>query len=117
MRKILLALSLALIFSSCGTNIPQYGQKIGRIVNLSDAGLFWTTLEGELIRGGLVDGTGSMGASFRFTIEDQNLKAIAYKAFSSQSEVKITYQSELITGLWRSSCYHPHFVKNIEIIR
>ena len=59
---------MVLSLVGCNINTPSSGQKIGRIVKLVDEGLLYKTTEGELIRGGLVDGSGSMGTSFHFTI-------------------------------------------------
>ena len=57
-----------LFLTSCTVNKPSEGSKIGRIVKLSKYGLFSKTWEGELIRGGLTDGSGVNGTSFHFTI-------------------------------------------------
>lgn len=103
--------------TSCTINTPKKGQKIGRIVKIADEGLLHSTCEGELIRGGIVDGSGSMGTSFKFTIEGYKLRDLAYQAFEKQQEVIITYECEFMSGVWRSECGHPHFVKQIEIVR
>lgn len=107
---------IALILTACQISTPMSGQKIGRIVKISDEGLFWKSCEGELIRGGFVDGSGSMGGSFHFTIENHLHKDIAYKAFESQQEVIITYDTPFVTSLTRTDYSPPHFVKNITIV-
>lgn len=112
-----LLLSLCLCLTSCHINTPTSGQKIGRIVKLANEGMLCKTCEGELIRGGLVDGSGSMGTSFKFTIEDVELKRVARKALLDQSEVILYYRTELVTSITRSECSQPHFVTNIEIVR
>ena len=112
MNKILI---LLILLTSCNISTPKEGQKIGRIVKLADEGLFYKTCEGELIRGGLIDGSGSMGTSFHFVIENERLKNMAYDALYGQYEVIITYRSELFSSLTRSQCSEPHFV--IDIIR
>lgn len=115
--KILLAIITFISLSSCTTSTPCSGQKIGRIVKIADEGVFRTTCEGELIRGGLVDGSGSMGTSFKFTIEDVRLRDIAYHAFENQQEVILSYECELFSFILRSQSCTPHFVKKIEIVR
>ena len=51
------------------------------------------TDEAELIRGGLTDGSGSIGsAPFDFTIDDQDLLAKAKEYMQNQTEVLITYK-------------------------
>jgi len=117
MKKVFLCLMFATTLVSCAINTPSKGQKIGRIVKLADEGMFYKTTEGELIRGGLVDGSGSMGTSFRFTIEDRKLTEIANEAFESQQEVILFYECEFISSITRSESLEPHFVKDIKIVR
>ncbi len=117
MKQLIYVLT-CIFLSSCSINNPSDGQKIGRIVKLADEGLFCKTCEGELIRGGIVDGSGSMGTSFKFTIEDDDeLREIAREAFENQFEVIMTYEVEFMSAMWRSECSTPHFVKWIDIVR
>jgi len=115
--KWLSMLLMSLCLTSCNISNPSNGHKIGRIVKLADEGVWCKTCEGELIRGGLVDGSGSMGSSFKFTIESRALREIALQAFETQAEVILTYEVELCSACWRSECSTPHFVKAIEIVR
>jgi hypothetical protein len=90
----------------CGCNIhhPGKGQKIGQIVKLSYGGVFRDTWEGQLIRGGLSDGSGTVGiAPFDFTVEDKALIPIIQGYMSNQTEVIITYQTEGIYSVLRSN--------------
>lgn len=106
---------ILLMCTSCNINTaPGKGQKLGRIVKLEKRGLINETWEGELIRGGITDGTGSMGSSFSFTIEDMHNLDTAKLAFSEQREVILTYRIEFICKAWRSDCSLPRFVENIE---
>ena len=113
----LLMILLSFFFTSCNMQTPQTGQKVGRIVKIAEEGLFFKTCEGELIRGGLVDGSGSLGGSFHFTIEDEYLKKLAMQAFEEQSEIIMRYRVDLVTSITRSECRNSYFVTNIEIIR
>lgn len=110
-----MALVTALVFVSvgCAINSPEDGQKIGRIVKLSNSGFVNTTLEGELIRGGFSDGSGSMGGSFHFTIEHMRLKEIAYDALEKQYEVIIFYECPGICSFFRSEHGRSNFVTKI----
>jgi hypothetical protein len=94
-------------------NTPTKGQKIGRIVKIADEGIFSTTTEGQLLRGGLNDGSGSMGGSFEFTIEKPSLKILADKYLNNQKEVIIDYYTPLFSSIFRSEQMHPHFITNI----
>ena len=89
----------------CGCNLhhPGKGQKIGQIVKLSYGGVINDTWEGQLIRGGLTDGSGTVGlAPFNFTIEDQKLIPIVEGYMSNQTEVVISYRTEGVYSMFRS---------------
>jgi hypothetical protein len=101
------------LLSSCSISTPSKGQKIGVIVKLSECGVFNKTWEGELIRGGLSDGSGVIGSTFHFTIEDPVVLELAVRYFEDQREVQITYQTEFIAGIWRAERPQPCFIKKI----
>jgi hypothetical protein len=106
-----------LLLSSCTLRTdPGNGKKIGRIVRLSQQGLFFKTWEGELIRGGLNDGSGSIGQSFYFTIEQNHLLPTALKAFEEQKEVVMDYHCEFISSITRSENCNPYFVDSIKFV-
>lgn len=111
MKHLILVL---LILTGCHiqTN-PGSGMKVGKIVKLSKEGLFSKTWEGELIRGGLNDGSGSFGNSFHFTIEEDSLAHKAMEYMDADCEVTIYYEREFITALYRSEESSPAFVKQI----
>jgi len=113
----MLKLLLCLCLVGCTINTPKEGQKIGRIVKLADEGLLYKTCEGELIRGGLMDGSGSLGSSFHFTIEDPRVRQVALMAFQDQAEVIINYRTDFITSIVRSENGEPHFVTSIHVVR
>jgi len=117
MYKTIVSLCVLACVSSCTINNPGKGAKIGTIVKLSEDGIISKTCEGELIRGGLIDGSGSLGGSFKFTIENDYLKDAAYTALENHSEVIITYECEFVSSLFRSESMNPHFVKSIKIVR
>jgi len=109
---------VCIIGCGCTVNTPSEGEKIGRIVKLSREGFFCKTWEGELIRGGITDGSGSMGISFHFTVEadsarGQILLNLLHEAMQSQSEVILSYRSEAIVSVCRSESTHPYFITNI----
>lgn len=110
-------LVLFLFLTSCTFQSSGKGSKIGRIVKISQEGIFFKTWEGELVRGGFTDGSGVMGTSFFFTIEDDYLRDIALECMKNQNEVIITYEAEIFTSIFRSEKTTPHFVKNIKILQ
>ena len=96
---------------------PGEGKKIGRIVKFSKQGMLCKTWEGELIRGGLNDGSGSFGSSFHFTVEDSHMASIALDAFENQYEVIIDYRREFISSITRSESSNAYFVENITKVK
>lgn len=86
--------------AGCGIGTPGTGVKIGQIVKLSRQGMICKTWEGQLLRGGLTDGSGAIGAPFEFTIENEGLVPDLQTALENQTEVKISYTTE---GLY-SAC-------------
>lgn len=114
MKQIIIFIFLFL--SSCTINTPSEGKKIGRIVKIAHEGIFSSTWEGELIRGGLTDGSGSIGTSFHFTIEDENIFLLAIQYMESQKEVEIYYRCEFISSCFRSEMGHPYFVTRIKVM-
>jgi hypothetical protein len=84
---------------------------------MSREGVLMPTWEGELIRGGFTDGSGTMGNSFHFTVENGELISLAIKCMNDQSEIAMDYECELIASIARSESSHPHFVKGIKVIK
>ena len=104
---------LSLLLSGCWDK--GSGEKIGSIVRLQRTGMFCKTWEGEIIRGGLNSGSGSMGSIFHFTVEDEGVAQQVQKAMETQQEVKITYREE---ALWfcRSDS-NGYFLTKVEPLR
>lgn len=103
MKKFLFVVLVSLFVAACGANNPVDGEKIGMIVRLEKSGVLFKTWEGQLIRGGMNDGSGVMGIQpFHFTIEDQRLVDQVREAMENQTEVLITYETEGIYSAARS---------------
>ncbi len=124
-NNLYLLTTLALVFlivlmfclSSCSIHTdPGQGKKIGRIVKFSKQGMLFKTWEGELIRGGFTDGSGTMGTSFHFTVEDYDIAVLALEAFENQYEVIIDYRREFIHSLTRAENRDAYFVENITVV-
>jgi hypothetical protein len=106
---------LFILFSCTFRTDPGEGIKIGRIVKVSRQGLIFKTWEVTLVRGGLNDGSGVIGSSFEFTIENDSLAKEAVKLMENQSEVMVYYKTEFISSIKRSESYSPNFC--VEIVK
>ncbi len=93
-----------LSLASCGVNTsPGNGEKVGTIVRVSKVGMANDTWEGELIRGGMSNGSGSFGAvPFHFTIEKDDMAKLAEKYMREGTEVTIKYRQEGVWSVTRS---------------
>lgn len=112
LKRILIVTLIAFSLTACWET--GKGQKIGTIVKLADEGVLIKTHEGQLIRGGINNGSGSFGQAFDFTIENIDTYNVALYAMNNQKEVKISYHTEFAT-LWRAESPNV-FVDKIEIV-
>lgn len=95
MKYILIAL-FSLGLSGC-YEISK-GVKVGRIVKCVNQGIIFKTFECELIRGGLNNSSGSFGAAWDFTVEDEETKLTALKALENNIPVEVHFHQELLTA-------------------
>jgi hypothetical protein len=110
MRYAIAALAL---MASIGCTTAK-GEKIGTITKLAEQGPICPTWEGQIIRGGLSDGSGAFGAPFDFTIQDTSLLERVRAYMESGQEVKIYYYSYEPTFCSSDS---GHFVTRVEPVR
>lgn len=98
-----LILIIALSTAACGINTTHgTGTKIGQVVKLSKAGFLVDTWEAQLIRGGLIDGSGAVGGvPFDFTVSE-TLAPVVQRYLEDQTEVVITYETEGVYAATRS---------------
>ncbi len=87
-------LLLCLLLTGCLQS--SSGEKVGIITRISREGIipFCKTWEVEMVRGGLVGGSGTLGSSFRFTVSSDELLQKLKEALESQKEVKIFYHQD-----------------------
>ena len=114
-RRVTLLMLIAVVAISlgCGLNSsPGTGEKIGQVVKLSRQGMLNATWEGQLIRGGMSGGSGTLGTAFDFTIEDDAMAQKAMEYMQNQTEVIIRYRMEGIYNLWRTES-SGHFLTSI----
>jgi hypothetical protein len=89
---------------------PGDGEKVGTIIKLSHEGVLCKTGEGQLIRGGMANGSGAFGVTpFDFTVPD-SLWPQAEQAFTSQREVRIRYHA---AWGWACSSETGHYLTGI----
>jgi hypothetical protein len=98
-------LSLSLVFSSllfisgCGSGCNSGdGKKIGQIVKIGKHGVFCSTYEAELIRGGFNGGSGVNGTALDFTIKDKKLYQALVDSMENQQEIELTYEKRYLSG-------------------
>lgn len=78
------------------TSKPGEGEKIGQVVKVNKEGWFSKTYEAELIRGGLSNGSGTVGTqSFNFTVPSNLVKDVK-EFMNTQQEVVINYDIDYI---------------------
>ena len=99
MKLKLLGLSLlaTVLLTGCG-EVAQ-GSKVGQVVKVNESsGLFCKSVEVEIIRGGFNAGSGAMGGSLHFTIENNpKMVEMVKKAMIDGSEVEVSYRQELVS--------------------
>lgn len=119
MKMFRIAAGFIAMFALSGCLQDSAGEKAGSITRLSKDG--WMPLcktwEGEIIRGGLNNGSGAFGAAFHFTISGSLVDEVK-KALETQKEVKIHYHHEKFILLGScSSKSDGYFLDSIETIR
>lgn len=105
--KTAIAIGVCCTLSGCWTT--ENGTKAGVITKIAKQGAFWGTYEGELIRGGLADGSGATGRSFKFTLgQSKNVNVVkSLELLDKNKPVTIQYHCEAFVAPWRgeSKCF------------
>ena len=112
MKKLIIILLISLSITGCWKN--KEGQKVGVIVKVAKEGPIWGTYEGELIRGGLQDASGSNGQAFHFGFGAWKSELVekAIQVMDKNKPVTISYECEVFVAPWRSN--HHCFVTGIQ---
>lgn len=105
--KLFLSFIFAALLTGCWQT--EEGTKTGTLVKVTNAGLFFKTWQGELIRGGFSDGSGANGKSFNFnlgTVLSENVKKSIY-LMGIHKPVEVKYHCELFVAPWRgeNNCF------------
>lgn len=91
---------LIVLMTGCGYGIRSgEGKKIGQVVKLGEYGMLCKTYEGELVRGGLNNGSGVNGSSFHFSMKSKEMFDKLNKMMEDQQEIEITYQKSNFSGV------------------
>ena len=99
MRRILIICGTlaCLTLAGCGIATPTQGEKIGVIIKVNKEGLFCTTWEVQMIRGGMSDGSGGFGVTpFNFTVENDAAAEKVIQYMKNQTEVVVRYRAPFI---------------------
>ena len=120
MRRLLMVSTTftLLVLGGCGINAtdPGEGEKVGQVIKLTNQGVFSTTWEAELIRGGLSNGSGGFGVKpFDFTVPNKLAEKVR-EYMENQTEVKIKYHSSGIYNLF-STDSGGHYLVSIEPLK
>lgn len=99
MKKLIAIGIVTFLLSGCWNTAE--GEKTGVIVKLAKQGAIWGTYEGELIRGGMTNGSGAWGKPFDFTVSDSNTAYQLTQAMEQNKQVRIKYHEEAFC--WLSS--------------
>lgn len=107
------------IFLSCffWFNSPGTGEVIGRIVRVQQVGVLNKTWEAQIIRGGLHEGTGVLGSTLSFTIENESQAKSLEKYVTLGTEVRLAYRTELICSKIRSESGGYFVVDVVQILK
>jgi len=110
-KSFVLGVLAASILSGCYDT--GSGDKVGSVVKLAKQGVFCKTWEGEIIRGGMANGSGATGTAFHFTVDNDDLAKKIDHYLNTQQEVKLTYRMEFAT-FCRSDSPSNAFVTAVE---
>jgi hypothetical protein len=113
--KYAIALILLCSMLACASIATQARvEKVGTIVKLHHGGIFCSTYDAELIRGGMNGGSGSFGVTpFDFTIENSSTADSVQRYLEQAPEVRITYRREGIYAACRSGAGGGDFLTSI----
>jgi len=113
--KYAITIATLLSLTACGHGINSgTGKKIGQIIQLGQHGMFCSTYEGRLVRGGFNTGSGVSGGVFEFTVDSASLYEQLMQVMEKQQEIEVTYTKASLTGACTSES--DHFVTSFRVI-
>ncbi len=113
--KALYIIALSSLLVGCGHGINSgTGKKIGQVIQIGQHGMFCSTYEGKLVRGGFNTGSGVSGGVFDFTVDSDALFMSLNHAMEAQQEIEITYTKVTFSG--PCTAESDHFVTAFRVI-
>lgn len=99
------------------TKVVSEGEKVGTVIKVAKQGVVCNTWEGELIRGGMSNGSGGFSTTpLHFTINDNGLLQKTKEALDGQYEVKVRYV-EYFGPMSCASDSSAYFLTSIERLK
>ena len=118
-RVLIIAIILGLLFVSYmyfGTY--SHGDRVGRVMKISEKGLIFKTYEGQLnMKGfGAVQSSNVFSETFEFSVKKSNTEVVEkiQQAMNEGNDVKISYTEHYWKVPWRGDT--KHFVTDLTII-
>jgi len=93
------------------------GTRVGSLVKMSRRGWIFKTYEGQLLVGGMTDGTGTMSSSmWEFSVDDDNKEVIDALEHSQKTgqRVSLHYEEKFFQLPWNGDT--KYFVTGVELI-
>ncbi len=93
------------------------GTRVGSLVKMSRRGWVFKTYEGQLLVGGMTDGTGTMSSSmWEFSVDDDNKEVIDALEHSQKTgqRVSLHYEEKFFQLPWNGDT--KYFVTGVELI-
>lgn len=118
MKKLLLVISTAVLFTSCTENYSN-GERIGMISKFSEKGVFYKSWEGDLV----LTQTGmnqSANGDFPFSIDNDNPDTTVIKMIDSAAnfgwKIKLTYHETFGYNWFSNRGETNHFISKVEVL-
>jgi hypothetical protein len=119
MRKLLFVLILLIVAALAFVTFRSYsdGTRVGTLTKLSRKGYIFKTHEGQLMTGGMTDGTGTFSSQvWEFSVDDANQTAIDALNLSQKmgQRVAVHYEEKIFQLPWNGDT--KYFVTSVELI-
>lgn len=97
---------LAILYDSIGRVTYSKGTRTGVVIKISQPGIIWSTIEGELQCGG------TMPTMWEFSVESKEMKEKLEIAEKSQKRCTLTYRQQLWKQSWRGRT--TYFITDVQ---
>ncbi len=108
----IIAIIASIFFSFSGEGLSRSeGDRVGKVIKLSNKGIFFKTWEGQLIAGG--QGVINQGL-WNFSVVDPEVVEKLKKAMETQTMVKLSYKQNLLYRPWKGST--TYFITDVHFL-